>query len=207
MTIQALKKQETYEHVGPKVTSTQDGKRSQDDEKRLCLADDLNEAQVHMQVKLKGTSSSLKSKDHYAYHKLKDKDSRPRAKTKDIRRIDVGAGFWFMLRSLSGMDVLPPRIEGAVAFLLPSSKGRSTRSVISRLVLAAMCYYIWQERNARLFKKNSKSSLLICETIITNVRLKLVSFRLKKNNARVREMIAIWKLPSSHVVYEDTGST
>ncbi|GJR59878.1 hypothetical protein Tco_1502040 [Tanacetum coccineum] len=66
-----------YEHVGPKVTSTQDGKRSQDDDKRFYLADDLKKFKDHMQVKLKGTSSSLKSKDHYAYHKLKDKDSRP----------------------------------------------------------------------------------------------------------------------------------
>nr|GEU46246.1 hypothetical protein [Tanacetum cinerariifolium] len=79
--------QEKYEHVGLKVTSTQDGKRSQDDDKRLCLADDLKEAHVHMQVKLKGTSSSLKSKDHCVNHKLKDKDSRPRAKTKVIRRM------------------------------------------------------------------------------------------------------------------------
>ncbi|GKC92658.1 hypothetical protein Tco_1158100 [Tanacetum coccineum] len=62
-------------------------KISQDDDSRLCLADDLKEAQVHMQVKLKRTSSSLKSKDHYTYHKLKDKDSIPRAKTKDIRRM------------------------------------------------------------------------------------------------------------------------
>ncbi|GJS20401.1 hypothetical protein Tco_0449033 [Tanacetum coccineum] len=73
--------------VFPMVTSTQDGKRSQDDDKRLYLADDLKEAQNHMQVKLKGTSSSLKSKDRYTYHKLKDNDSRPRAKTKDIYRM------------------------------------------------------------------------------------------------------------------------
>ncbi|GKA55947.1 hypothetical protein Tco_0755019 [Tanacetum coccineum] len=71
-----------YKHVGLKGTSTQEGKRSQDDEdKRLCLVDDLKEVQVHIQVKLKGTSLSLKPKDHYAYHKLKDKDSRLRAKT------------------------------------------------------------------------------------------------------------------------------
>ncbi|GJT23111.1 hypothetical protein Tco_0893048 [Tanacetum coccineum] len=69
----SFQEQEKYEHVGPKVTSTQDGKRSQDDDSRLCLADDPKEAQIYMQVKLKGTSSSLKSKDHYAYHKLKDK--------------------------------------------------------------------------------------------------------------------------------------
>ncbi|GKF25966.1 hypothetical protein Tco_0081860, partial [Tanacetum coccineum] len=79
--------QENYEHVGMKVTSTKDGKRSQDDDKRLCLADDLKEAQFHMQVKLKGTNSKPKVKDHYAYHKLKDIDSRPRAKTEDIRRM------------------------------------------------------------------------------------------------------------------------
>ncbi|GJU23750.1 hypothetical protein Tco_1157092 [Tanacetum coccineum] len=36
--------------------------RSQDDDKRLCLVDDLKEVQVHIQVKLYGTSSSLKSK-------------------------------------------------------------------------------------------------------------------------------------------------
>ncbi|GJR56414.1 hypothetical protein Tco_1406935 [Tanacetum coccineum] len=75
--------QEQYEHVGTKVISTQDGKRSQDDDKRLYSADDLKKLKDHMRVKLKGTSSSLKSKDHYAYHKLKDKiqDHEQRPKT------------------------------------------------------------------------------------------------------------------------------
>ncbi|GJY32714.1 hypothetical protein Tco_0417183, partial [Tanacetum coccineum] len=54
--------QEQYEHVGKEVTSSQEGKRSQYDDKRLCLADDLKEAQVYIQVKLYGTISSLKSK-------------------------------------------------------------------------------------------------------------------------------------------------
>ncbi|GJV37028.1 putative reverse transcriptase domain-containing protein [Tanacetum coccineum] len=35
--------------------------RSQDDDKRLCLVNDLKEVQVHIQVKIYGTSSSLKS--------------------------------------------------------------------------------------------------------------------------------------------------
>ncbi|GKD99157.1 hypothetical protein Tco_1383054, partial [Tanacetum coccineum] len=36
--------------------------RTQDDDKILCLVNDLKEAQVHMQVKPYGTSSSLRSK-------------------------------------------------------------------------------------------------------------------------------------------------
>ncbi|GJW48737.1 hypothetical protein Tco_0080383 [Tanacetum coccineum] len=51
-----------YEHVGPEVTRSQEGKRSQNDDKRLCLVDDLKEAQIHIQVKHVRTSSSLKSK-------------------------------------------------------------------------------------------------------------------------------------------------
>ncbi|GJR84875.1 hypothetical protein Tco_0155660 [Tanacetum coccineum] len=44
--------QEKYEHVGLKVTSTQDGKRSQDDDNRLYSANDLKKLKDHMQVKL-----------------------------------------------------------------------------------------------------------------------------------------------------------
>ncbi|GKA13237.1 hypothetical protein Tco_0692883 [Tanacetum coccineum] len=38
--------QEQYEHVGSKVTSAQEGKRSQDDDKRLYLADDLKKLKI-----------------------------------------------------------------------------------------------------------------------------------------------------------------
>ncbi|GKA01286.1 hypothetical protein Tco_0673951 [Tanacetum coccineum] len=42
------KKQQQYEHVGLEVTRSQEGKRSQDDDKRLCLVDDLKEGEGHM---------------------------------------------------------------------------------------------------------------------------------------------------------------
>ncbi|GKB35447.1 hypothetical protein Tco_0880389 [Tanacetum coccineum] len=70
---------EKYEHVDPKVTSSQEGKRSQDDDKRLDLTDDLKEAQYHIQVKLKETSSSLKSKISLHISQDDDKDTRHRA--------------------------------------------------------------------------------------------------------------------------------
>ncbi|GJZ62584.1 hypothetical protein Tco_0618721, partial [Tanacetum coccineum] len=40
--------QERYEHVGPQDTRPQDGERSQDDDLRLDLADDLKKAQDHI---------------------------------------------------------------------------------------------------------------------------------------------------------------
>ncbi|GJZ64150.1 hypothetical protein Tco_0620571 [Tanacetum coccineum] len=82
-----LSYQEKYKHVGPKVTSTQVGKRSQVDDNRLCLADALKKLKDHIQVKLKGTSSSLKSKDHCAYHKLKKGRIKTTSKIEDIHRM------------------------------------------------------------------------------------------------------------------------
>ncbi|GJS32634.1 hypothetical protein Tco_0531016 [Tanacetum coccineum] len=40
--------QSQYEHVGPQDTRPQDGERSQDDDQRLDLADDLKKAQDHI---------------------------------------------------------------------------------------------------------------------------------------------------------------
>ncbi|GJZ03531.1 zinc finger, CCHC-type containing protein [Tanacetum coccineum] len=41
-----LSNQERYEHVGPEVTSSRDGQVYKDDEKRLCLVDDLKNDDV-----------------------------------------------------------------------------------------------------------------------------------------------------------------
>ncbi|GKA86362.1 hypothetical protein Tco_0808073 [Tanacetum coccineum] len=77
-----LSNQERYEHVGPKVTSSQDGK------KRLCLVDDLKVTYSHTSQD-KGTSSSLKSMITTQRSKTKDqllhkKDSRSRQEASTI---------------------------------------------------------------------------------------------------------------------------
>ncbi|GJR81708.1 hypothetical protein Tco_0152493 [Tanacetum coccineum] len=45
--------QEQYEHVGPEVTRLQEGKSLQDDDKRLCLIEDLKEVLNHIHIKSK----------------------------------------------------------------------------------------------------------------------------------------------------------
>ncbi|GKC07158.1 hypothetical protein Tco_0998768 [Tanacetum coccineum] len=72
MTIKAFKSktQEKYEHVGLK---SQDHKmaRLQDDEKRLCLVDDLKKFKITF-YQVKDTSQSLKVKDHYNISQVND---------------------------------------------------------------------------------------------------------------------------------------
>ncbi|GKC19265.1 hypothetical protein Tco_1021415 [Tanacetum coccineum] len=56
------------------------------------------------------------------------------------------------VRALTGMSSVPPRLVDVLAFLIPS-KGSLVSNVISRLVLAAMTYCLWNERNLRLFEE------------------------------------------------------
>nr|GEV07464.1 reverse transcriptase domain, reverse transcriptase zinc-binding domain protein [Tanacetum cinerariifolium] len=84
------------------------------------------------------------------------------------------------VRSLFGMDIIPPRLANVMGFLIPISKGRSVVNVVPRLLLAATSYYLWCERNSRLFKKKSSTVPQIIEVITAIVRLKLVTFKFKK---------------------------
>ncbi|GJX04065.1 hypothetical protein Tco_0189981 [Tanacetum coccineum] len=112
---------------------------------------------------------------------------------------------WFQIRGLSGMDMIPPRFANIITFPILISKGRSIVSIIARILLAAMTYYIWIERNSRLFKKKASTILHNVQVITFMVRLKLVSFKFKKVSTRSRLLLDQWKVPSFCMVQE--GST
>ncbi|GJU85135.1 ribonuclease H-like domain-containing protein [Tanacetum coccineum] len=87
------------------------------------------------------------------------------------------------IRLLTDMSAIPPRIEDALVFITPISKGNSVLRIISRIVLAAATYYLWNEINLRLFKKMVLFAEQIFQDICYIVRLKLVTFKFKKVSA------------------------
>ncbi|GJU64472.1 hypothetical protein Tco_1246307 [Tanacetum coccineum] len=59
----------SYEHVGLEVTRSQEGKRSQDDEMRLCLVDDLKKFKITF-LSSQRYKPKPKVKDHYIYSQI-----------------------------------------------------------------------------------------------------------------------------------------
>ncbi|GJT07532.1 retrotransposon protein, putative, ty1-copia subclass [Tanacetum coccineum] len=74
-----------------------------------------------------------------------------------------------------------------------------------RIVVAATSYYIWLERNGRLFKKKSSTPGQIVDVIFSTVRLKLVTFKFKKMSTRPRLLLDQWKIPSYCIVYDGSS--
>ncbi|GJT07259.1 RNA-directed DNA polymerase, eukaryota, reverse transcriptase zinc-binding domain protein [Tanacetum coccineum] len=68
-------------------------------------------------------------------------------------------------------------------------------SIIQRLVLGAMVYFVWQERNFRLFRKCERSDDKLFLIITKTVRLKLMGLALLKASPDVKKAVEVWNFP------------
>ncbi|GJV18232.1 retrotransposon protein, putative, ty1-copia subclass, partial [Tanacetum coccineum] len=121
-------------------------------------------------------------------------------KTQDLLRSwDVAAGIgtvWSHLNQYAGMRSVGSSMQSIISYLIPLAKRKTTRSVIGKIVVAATAYFVWQERNRRLFKGNKRSVQEIIECTMTSIRLKLLSCRFKKSNDGVL-FARLWDLPEA----------
>ncbi|GKC51496.1 putative RNA-directed DNA polymerase, eukaryota, reverse transcriptase zinc-binding domain protein [Tanacetum coccineum] len=103
---------------------------------------------------------------------------------------------WNEVKSLAGLPNVVGSIVSIVNSLIPIAKRRTIRSVIAKLVVAATSYYIWQERNSRLFANKKRSHGQLTECIKSTVRLKLLSCMFKKSKDALF-FKHLWDLPNS----------
>ncbi|GJV37905.1 hypothetical protein Tco_1410382 [Tanacetum coccineum] len=102
------------------------------------------------------------------------------------------------LKCFTRIPNTPSSLDAIVYFLLLLAKMRSARSVISKLVFTSSCYFIWQERNRRLFMKTKRSQDQVIDVIKYTIRLKLLSCRFKKT-PRVQMLCHLWELLTSRI--------
>nr|XP_043619781.1 uncharacterized protein LOC122591585 [Erigeron canadensis] len=108
---------------------------------------------------------------------------------------------WLRVRHLAQMHQVNSRWDDIYDWLIQRAKSNSARSVIGKLLVAVSAYFIWQERNQRLFSNISQNPDQIQDLIASTVRLKLVTLRFK-NTAQVDRFVQAWNLPHQMVVFD-----
>ncbi|GJS75176.1 hypothetical protein Tco_0725057 [Tanacetum coccineum] len=122
---------------------------------------------------------------------------RNNLKTQDkLRQWDV----WLRVRGLAGMDTVSPNLHDIIAWLQPMARNRTTQSIFGKLILVAVSYFIWIERNNRLFKNSRRYPKEVIDIIMVRVHLKFITFRFK-NTSMVNQLLARWKMPDSFRIY------
>ncbi|KAK1441013.1 hypothetical protein QVD17_06849 [Tagetes erecta] len=72
-------------------------------------------------------------------------------------------------------------------------KLKSARSIIERLVIGAASYYVWQERNARLFQNEVRSANQLSKVIIKTVHFRLQTIRFKGTRGN-KQVLDRWNI-------------
>nr|GEW19171.1 RNA-directed DNA polymerase, eukaryota, reverse transcriptase zinc-binding domain protein [Tanacetum cinerariifolium] len=110
------------------------------------------------------------------------------------------AKVWGYVRDLTDLNDAPPVLMDIFDLLQQMGKSRKVRSIFGKLILAATTYFVWNERNSRLFKNMKRSPEDIRDVIMVKVRLKLLTFRFK-NKPDVVALLQRWKMPRSFWQY------
>ncbi|GKC56750.1 hypothetical protein Tco_1084348 [Tanacetum coccineum] len=103
---------------------------------------------------------------------------------------------WNHMKAYAGLPNSSHVFSQILLEVSPFAKRKSSRSVIAKLVLAASAYFLWQERNWRLFKNSKKTAKQVIDCIYSSVRPKLLSCRFKKSKHGV-SLAQRWSLPDS----------
>ncbi|GKB60968.1 sodium/hydrogen exchanger 6 [Tanacetum coccineum] len=116
------------------------------------------------------------------------------------------AGLSLNCKGLMNLDRVPNDLYQAIDFILARPVNKSIWSIIQRLVLGAVLYFIWQERNLRLFQGKGRNVDSLCCLIKDKVRYRLMSLRVKYSNqvAKAADIYGMFNLDK--VLRKDVGS-
>ncbi|PWA51007.1 reverse transcriptase zinc-binding domain-containing protein [Artemisia annua] len=109
-------------------------------------------------------------------------------------RVELAKSIWDNLKILCKLDNVSCIWAEIVSGISIRTANNSLWSVIQRLVFGAAVYYIWQERNLRLFEKKFRSEEAVFKIIVDIVRHKLLSLRITQSVDSVNAAV-IWKIP------------
>ncbi|GJU35720.1 RNA-directed DNA polymerase, eukaryota, reverse transcriptase zinc-binding domain protein, partial [Tanacetum coccineum] len=116
---------------------------------------------------------------------------------------------WDCLKCMVRMDHAPYGWSQIKEFMLKRPINKSIWSILQRLLIGASIYFLWQERNIRMFQDKARSVDTLVALIKDTVRLRVMSLSLN-DSAQVSEAANLWNfhvdrgillLSNAHITY------
>ncbi|XP_071709415.1 uncharacterized protein [Rutidosis leptorrhynchoides] len=100
---------------------------------------------------------------------------------------------WDIMKSKLLFKGLSHKIASVIEVLEKYPFKKQIWSVITRIVIAATVYYIWQERNSRIFKGMKRDSQVLSMKIQEFIKVKLLTLKVKHTKS-VQQAGKIWQI-------------
>ncbi|GJW90582.1 reverse transcriptase zinc-binding domain-containing protein [Tanacetum coccineum] len=108
-------------------------------------------------------------------------------------KCDFAEKIWYSLKVKMGRTYYNNELKSIMTSLSQTKVNKNIGKVIARIALAAAVYFIWQERNWRIFKQEDRSVEQILKIITDNIRLRLMSLKVKQTSTVIKVAEA-WNL-------------
>ncbi|KAK1407859.1 hypothetical protein QVD17_39486 [Tagetes erecta] len=99
---------------------------------------------------------------------------------------------WLKTRRFAGLMSISPEWTSIKQWMI-HAQSKSIVNIVGKLVIAASAYHVWQERNNRLFKNQTRPPNIVVDLVFSTVRYKLMGIRFKMS-PRVRAVLEDWKI-------------
>ncbi|KAI3732761.1 hypothetical protein L1987_63969 [Smallanthus sonchifolius] len=115
---------------------------------------------------------------------------------------EFAAQVWNGVRDKACMDTIQNKWSVIFDFLVGIANSKKAIHVIAKLVVSAAAYFVWEERNRRLFTSKRRNKNQLVEVILSTVRMKLHTMRFKRSIQTAR-VLQEWMLPRGLLVADD----
>ncbi|XP_071719592.1 uncharacterized protein [Rutidosis leptorrhynchoides] len=98
---------------------------------------------------------------------------------------------WYGMKSKLIFKGIPDNLPEIVQRLSDYPFSCNIWNIINRMVLAASVYFLWHERNCRLFRSEKRSEEEVCRLIQDFIKCKILTLKVKKSKV-VNRAASIW---------------
>ncbi|KAK1413815.1 hypothetical protein QVD17_29551 [Tagetes erecta] len=102
-------------------------------------------------------------------------------------KCDFSVQVWNKLKDIAKLQDYPNALEDCVKKLERTNVPKRFQSILQRLMLAAMTYFIWQERNLRLFQQRHRTDEEVSMHIKQVVRMRLMGLTIYETPSTILE--------------------
>ncbi|KAJ0887261.1 putative reverse transcriptase zinc-binding domain-containing protein [Helianthus annuus] len=106
---------------------------------------------------------------------------------------------WSTVKIMADLDGVNDAWSSIITWMEQYAKSKKLVHVICKFLIAASSYFIWQERNNRLFSQNYRTPEQVAQLIMHTVRLKLMGFKDDTNPVN-RRLLEKWKISTENQV-------
>ncbi|XP_071699071.1 uncharacterized protein [Rutidosis leptorrhynchoides] len=112
-----------------------------------------------------------------------------RLSTQDRMQMSI----WVGMKRKMIFKGLPNQLNGIVECLAKYPYSNKIWCTVNRIMLAACVYFVWNERNCRLFRNQKRSADVLCTAIEGFIQMKLLTLKVKDSD-HTRMVARVWSL-------------